>query len=105
MYNSRKSASLIEPAQSPFEKEGTEPVSVFCESDYAEVEEVLLFAEDKKIKDPSMGTDSKVMQNAPLPPEMTGEAQVFYLFAALVSDIPATFNTTAITNTSSMPHQ
>jgi hypothetical protein len=30
---------------------------------------------------------------------------VFYLFAALVSDIPATVNTTAITNTSSMPHQ
>lgn len=55
MYNSRKSASLIEPAQSPFEKEGTEPVSVFCESDYAEVEDVLLFAEDKKIKDPSIG--------------------------------------------------
>ena len=55
MYNSRKSASLIEPAQSPFEKEGTEPVSVFCESDYAEVEAVLLFAEDKKIKDPSIG--------------------------------------------------
>ena len=49
MYNSRKSASLIEPAQSPFEKEGTEPVSVFCESDYAEVEEVLLLAEAKKI--------------------------------------------------------
>lgn len=55
MYNSRKSASLIEPAQSPFEKESTEPVSVFCESDYAEVEEVLLFAEDKKIKAPSIG--------------------------------------------------
>ena len=50
MYNSRKSTSLIEPAQSPFEKEGTEPVSVFCESDYAEVEEVLLFAEDKAIR-------------------------------------------------------
>lgn len=58
MYNSRKSASF-EPAQSPFEKEGTEPVSVFCESDYAEVEEVLLFAEDKKIKGPSIGNRFK----------------------------------------------
>ena len=48
MYNSRKSASLIEPAQSPFEKEGTEPVSVFCESDYAEVEDVLLFAQENQ---------------------------------------------------------
>ena len=76
MYNSRKSASLIEPAQSPFEKEGTEPVSVFCESDYAEVEEVLLFAEDKKIKDPALGTDSEVMQNVPLPPDMTRGARV-----------------------------
>lgn len=55
MCNSHKSASLIEPAQSPFEKEGAEPVFVFCKSDYAEVAEVLLFAEDKKIKDPSIG--------------------------------------------------